>query len=339
MCAVHVQIIAEAGVNHNGRPELARELAMQAKRAGADIVKFQTFIPERLVSENARKAQYQMRETGDGSQLEMLKKLCLSFEEFRELKAYCDEIGIQFLSTAFDMDSVAFLKQLGIPFWKIPSGEITNLPYLEKIASFGDPIVLSTGMCTMEEVADALAILRSNGSGDITVLHCTTQYPTPPEDVNLRAMDTLHERFGLPVGYSDHTEGIVVPIAAAARGAVVLEKHFTLDRNMEGPDHKASLEPDELREMVRSVRIIEQIMGNGMKVPRATEKENLAVARKSIVAAARISAGELLTSDVLAVKRPGTGISPMQWHSVVGKRANRDYEPDEFIDAEVLQDV
>ncbi len=336
---MHIQIIAEAGVNHNGRLDLAKELALQAKRAGADIVKFQTFIPERLVSGNAKKAQYQLRETGAGSQLEMLKKLCLSFEEFRELKAYCDQIGIQFLSTAFDMDSVAFLKQLNIPFWKIPSGEITNLPCLETIASFGDPIVLSTGMCTMDEVAAALAVLRSNGSGNITVLHCTTQYPTPPKDVNLRAMDTLRERFGLPVGYSDHTEGIVVPIAAAARGAVVLEKHFTLDRHMEGPDHKASLEPDELREMVRSVRIIEQIMGDGEKVPGEAEKENLNVVRKSIVAAAQISAGELLTSDVLTVKRPGTGISPMRWYGVVGKRANRDYEPDELIDSEVLQDV
>ena len=336
---MHVRIIAEAGVNHNGSLDLAKELALQAKLAGADVVKYQTFIPERLAAGSAQKAAYQKEHTGGGSQLDMLRKLCLGYDEFRELKDYCGEVGIQFLSTAFDLESVDFLKKLGIPFWKIPSGEITNLPYLEKIARFGDPVVLSTGMCTLEEVAEALRVLRGNGAGDITVLHCTTQYPTPPADVNLLAMDTLRECFCLPVGYSDHTAGISIPIAAAARGAVVLEKHFTLDRGMEGPDHKASLEPDELREMVRVVRIVEQALGDGNKAPRESEKGNLAVARKSIVAAAPIRRGESLTAEKLTTKRPGTGISPMRWHEVIGRVANRDYLPDEQIDTEVLEHV
>ncbi|MBR2556168.1 MAG: N-acetylneuraminate synthase [Aeriscardovia sp.] len=337
---MHIQIIAEAGVNHNGSLELAKKLAWEAKEAGADIVKFQTFVPELLVTGTADKAEYQKQNTqSDGTQLDMLKKLCLSFEEYRELKDYCNEIGITFLSTAFDMKSLDFLIDLGIPFWKIPSGEVTNLPYLERIGNTGLPIVMSTGMCTLEEVQGAINVLKNSNAGSITLLHCTTQYPTPYEDANLKAMDTLKERFGLPVGYSDHTEGIVIPVAAAARGATVIEKHFTLDRNMEGPDHKASLEPEELRKMVQMVRIIETALGDGKKSPRDSEIGNISVARKSIVSAGVIKQGDVFTADNLTTKRPGTGISPMLWYKVIGQKANRDYSSDELIDVEVLKNV
>lgn len=335
----NVLIIAEAGVNHNGSLSTAKELAYQAKTAGADFVKFQTFVPELLTTSGAQKASYQIETTGTGSQLDMLRKLSLSFEEFRELKAYCEEIGIPFLSTPFDLQSIDFLCSLGVPFWKVPSGEITNLPYLEKIAQSGIPIVMSTGMSTLEDVDAAVALLKQNGATDITLLHCTTQYPTPAHDVNLRAMDTLRERFHLPVGYSDHTEGIVVPIAAAAHGALILEKHFTLDRGMEGPDHKASLEPHELAEMVRAVRMVEAAMGDGVKAPKQSECGNRAVARKSIVAAVPVAAGQILTAEMLTTKRPGSGISPMRWYDVLGRRANREYRVDELIDSEVLEYV
>ncbi len=333
-----VTIIAEAGVNHNGSLALAKELALRAKEAGADVVKYQTFVPEKLTTHTAQKAAYQERSTGSGSQLDMLRRLCLSKDDFRELRCYCDNIGIRFLSTAFDLESLAFLYELGVPFWKLPSGEITNLPYLEAIAATGLPVVMSTGMASLEEVEDALRVIE-RGTRNITILHCTTQYPTPLCDVNLRAMDTLRERFGYPVGYSDHTRGIIVPIAAAARGAVVLEKHFTLDRNMEGPDHKASLEPNELAEMVSSVREVELMLGSGVKTAQSSEIANKAVARKSIVTAAAISKGETLTPEKLTAKRPGTGISPMRWYDVIGRPANRDYAADETIDIEVLEHV
>lgn len=327
-----IYIIAEAGVNHNGSFETACRLVDAAKAAGADCIKFQTFRAEKLVSRGAKKAVYQQQTTGEGSQAEMLKKLELPFEQFTALKAYCDRAGICFLSTPFDGDSIAFLNTIAMPFWKIPSGEITNYPYLRALAETGKPVVLSTGMSNTEEIRDAVRVLREHGTKEIRLLHCNTEYPTPYEDVNLKAMETLREGFGLEVGYSDHTRGIEIPIAAAALGAVIIEKHFTLDRNMEGPDHKASLEPDELARMVRSIRNIEKAMGNGVKAPSPSEKKNIAVARKSIVAKTAIRAGEMLTEDNLTVKRPGTGISPMKWNEVIGRRAAKDFEEDELIE-------
>ena len=336
---MHIRIIAEAGVNHNRSLGLAKELAQKAKQAGADYVKYQTFVPELLAAGSAKKAPYQKESTGNGSQLDMLRKLCLSFDEFHELKGYCDEIGITFLSTPFDMQSMAFLRTLNMPFWKVPSGELTNLPYLEEIARSGLPVVLSTGMATLDEIGETVALLQTKGVDSITLLHCTTEYPTPMADVNLIAMDTLRERFHLPVGYSDHTEGITIPVAAAAKGAVVLEKHFTLDKGMEGPDHKASLEPWELAEMVRCVRMVEEALGDGVKAPKQSETGNRAVARKSIVAAVPIESGDIFTAEMLMAKRPGEGISPMRWYDVIGQRANRKYEADELIDGEVIMDV
>ena len=326
-----IYIIAEAGVNHNGSFELACRLADAAKAAGADCVKYQTFKAEKLVSRGAQKAEYQKGTTGEGSQADMLKKLELTEDEFRRLKDYCGRIGICFLSTPFDFDSIAFLKTLDMPFWKIPSGEITNYPYLRMLAETGKPVVLSTGMCRMDEIEAAVRVLRENGTKEITLLHCNTEYPTPFEDVNLRAMQTMREAFGLETGYSDHTKGIEVPIAAAALGAAVIEKHFTLDRNMEGPDHKASLEPAELKAMVEAIRHIEQAMGTGEKAPSPSERKNIAVARKSIVAARKIARGETLTEENLTVKRPGDGISPMRWDEVTGTKAVRDFEEDELI--------
>ncbi len=325
-------IIAEAGVNHNGSPETARRLADAAKAAGADCVKFQTFKAENLVSRGAQKAEYQKNTTGGGSQAEMLKKLELSYSDFTALKEYCDRIGICFLSTPFDPESINFLNTIDMPFWKIPSGEITNYPYLRAIARTGRPVVMSTGMCSMEEIREAIQALRENGAGEIRLLHCNTEYPTPFEDVNLKAMQTLRAEFGLETGYSDHTQGIEVPIAAAAMGAIIIEKHFTLDRNMEGPDHKASLEPEKLAAMVRAIRNIEKAMGNGIKAPSSSEKKNIPVARKSIVAKTGIRAGEILTEENLTTKRPGTGISPMRWNEVIGTKAVRDFEEDEQIE-------
>ena len=327
-----IYIIAEAGVNHNGSFETACRLVDAAKEAGADCIKFQTFKSEKLVSRNAVKAEYQKNTTGDGSQIDMLKKLELSYDDFRALKDYCDSVGIAFLSTPFDFDSVDFLNTMDIPFWKIPSGEVTNLPYLLALARTGKPVVMSTGMCSMEDVEAAVKALKENGVSDIKLLHCNTEYPTPYADVNLRAMLTLKEAFGFEVGYSDHTKGIEVPIAAAALGATVIEKHFTLDRNMEGPDHKASLEPDELAQMVSGIRHIEQALGTGEKRPSPSEQKNMAVARKSIVAARDIKAGELLSDENMTVKRPGSGISPMKWFEVAGTRAVRDFKEDELIE-------
>ena len=329
---MHTFIIAEAGPNHNGDFETALRLVDAAKRAGVDCVKFQTFVSEELISKRAEKAEYQKKTTGaDESQYEMLKKLELSFDQFRELKKYCEETGIMFLSTPFDIPSVHFLQELDIAFWKIPSGEITNYPYLVEIAKTHKDVVMSTGMSEMEEIAAAIKVLRENGAGRISLLHCNTEYPTPFEDVNLRAMDTLRDAFGVPVGYSDHSLGISVPIAAAARGAQIIEKHFTLDKNMVGPDHKASLEPQELCDMVSAIRNIEKALGSAEKKPSASEKKNMAVARKSIVARTAIRAGEILTEQKLAVKRPGSGISPMRWNEIVGTIARKDYIEDELI--------
>ena len=330
---MHTIIIAEAGVNHNGQLELAKELALTAKKCGADIVKFQTAKLDSLVSKYAEMAEYQKKNIGkETNQKEMLKNLLLSFDEFVELSEYCKTIGIQFLSTPFDLESIAFLEKLGCNVWKVPSGEITNLPYLERIAKTNKDVILSTGMSTLEEVNDALKILKTNGAGKITILHCTTQYPSPYGDVNLIAMLTLRDTFCCEVGYSDHTKGIVIPVAAVAMGACVIEKHFTLDKNMIGPDHKASLEPDELKEMIDSIRIVESALGNGKKEPALSEVANKTVARKSIVASRDIKQGEIFSMDNLTTKRHGNGISPMKWYDILGKTAKRDFKEDELIE-------
>ena len=328
-----ILIIAEAGVNHNGSLDLACKLVDKAWEAGADVVKFQTAKVENLVSVHAEKAEYQKIFTGTGeSQLEMLKKLLLSYEDFVLLKKYCDRKGIQFLSTPFDLDSIHFLERLGCSFWKVPSGEITNYPYLLEIAGTGKPVIMSTGMASMKEVEEAVALLRHGGCSDLKLLHCTTEYPAPYKDVNLKAMLVLKERFGVEVGYSDHTPGIEIPVAAAALGACVIEKHFTLDRNMEGPDHKASLEPGELAAMVQAVRNVETAMGNGEKAPSQAEVQNITAARKSIVAKRNIRQGEIFTTENITTKRPGNGITPMLWNQVLGTPAVRDFEEDELIE-------
>lgn len=329
----HVCIIAEAGVNHNGDIKLAKKMVDVAKQAGVDYIKFQTFFPEKLVSKYAQKAKYQKENTNsDESQLKMLQKVALSKSEFKQLKEYCSEVGIGFISTPFDDDSINFLEEFDMDFWKIPSGEITNLPYLEKIANTGRKVIMSTGMCEVEEILNAISVLENNGTNDIVLLHCNTQYPTPYEDVNLKAMYAIEKATGKPVGYSDHTQGIEVPIAAVAMGAVVIEKHFTLDKGMDGPDHKASLEPDELTQMVSSIRKIEKALGDGKKEPSESEKENINVARKSIVASKTIKKGTVFSEDNITVKRPGNGISPMRWYDVIGQTAMRDYEEDEMIE-------
>jgi len=328
-----VYIIAEAGDNHNGDFNTALKLVDVAKRAGADCVKFQTFVTEEIISKYAEMAEYQKKNTGkEESQFEMVKRLELSFDEFRKIKEYCDRVGIQFLSTPFDLKSVDFLNELGVPFFKIPSGEITNYPYLIKIAHTGKPVVMSTGMCEPDEILAAINVLEKNGSGEITLLHCNTEYPTPLKDVNLYAMRTMKKMFGKKVGYSDHTKGIEVPVASVTLGACVIEKHFTLDKNMPGPDHKASLEPDELGRMVKNIRNIEIALGDGVKRVSESERKNIAIARKSIVARRNIQEGEILTEENLAVKRPGTGINPMQWMEVLGTRAVRDFKEDELIE-------
>lgn len=326
-------IIAEAGVNHNGELRIAKELAYAAKEAGADIVKYQTAKLTSLVSKHAQMAQYQKENTGKNvSQREMLSQLLLSYDEFEKLYHYCGEIGIKFLSSPFDIESIKFLDNLGMEFWKIPSGEITNYPYLVEIAKTGKNIILSTGMSTCDEILACISVLKQNGAGEITLMHCNTQYPTPFEDVNLNAIKTIREITGLSVGYSDHTVGIEVPIAAVAMGAPVIEKHFTLDRNMKGPDHKASLEPEELKAMVASIRHIEAALGNGEKKVSRSEAGNIAVARKSIIASRFIKKGEKLTEENLTTKRPGDGISPMKWLQILGTKAIRDFEEDEKIE-------
>lgn len=329
----HVIVIAEAGVNHNGSFELAKKMVDAAKEAGVDYVKFQTFNPQKLVSKYAKKAKYQKETTGsDETQLQMLQKLTLTEDNFLSLRDYCKEVGIGFISTPFDLDSIAFLETFDMDFWKVPSGEVTNLPYLEAIARTKRKVVMSTGMCDMNEIQDAIEALEKNGTTEITLLHCNTQYPTPYEHVNLSAMSTIKDTLHKEVGYSDHTQGIEVPIAAVAMGATVIEKHFTLDKNMEGPDHKASLDPTELKQMVSAIRNIEKAIGNGLKEPSSSELTNKAVARKSIVASREIKQGEILSEYNLTTKRPGTGISPMKWYEVIGKAAARDFSEDEIIE-------
>lgn len=328
-----VTIIAEAGVNHNGDLAMAKEMARVAKECGADIVKFQTAVPELVVSRFARKAEYQKQTTDAGeSQLDMIRRLHFSFEGHKELKEYCDSIGIQYLSAPFDIPSVRFLGSLNLPLIKIPSGEITNLPYLEEVGRLHTPVLLSTGMSTLGEITDALGVLDDNGCPEATILHCNTQYPTPYEDANLTAMMELFEQFGLPVGLSDHTPGWECDVAAAVLGAQVIEKHFTLDKSLPGPDQKASLDPAEFRAMVEAVRHTEAALGDGRKHVTASEAPNKAVARKSIVAAKPIPAGEVFTADNLTTKRPGDGISPMRWYEVLGRTAKRDFAEDEQIE-------
>ena len=330
---VGVYIIAEAGVNHNGNKELALRMIDEAKKAGADCIKFQTFISKKLVSRCAKKAEYQKQNTGnDDTQLEMLQKLELSFDDFVELKAYCEKKGIDFLSTPFDFESLEFLDKLEVPFWKIPSGEVTNYPYLVKIAQTKRPVVMSTGMCELSDIEDAIEVLKSNGAQEIKLLHCNTEYPTPFEDVNLLAMKKLREHFGYEIGYSDHTKGIEVPIAAAALGASIVEKHFTLDKTMDGPDHVASLDPMELTEMIQSIRNIEKAIGIKEKFITPSEEKNREIARKSIVAKRLIRKGELFSEDNITVKRPGNGVSPMRWNEVIGSLAIRDFAEDELIE-------
>lgn len=326
----HVLIIAEVGVNHNGNFEIAKEMVNIAKDSGVDIIKFQTSITS--TSKFSEKAEYQKRETGaDESQLDMIKKLRFSFGQHRELKKYCEQVGIEYLSTPFDFESIQFLNDL-CSFWKIPSGEIINVPYLERIGKTKKPVIMSTGMSTIDEIDNALNILRENGTTEIKLLQCTTQYPTPYEDINLRAMLELKNRFGTEVGLSDHSIGIEVPIAAVALGAKVIEKHFTLDRTMKGPDHKASIEPHELKQMVTSIRHIEMALGDGIKKPVNCEIENIYVSRKSIVASRDIKKGEIFTKENIVPRHAGKGISPAMWYDVIGKKAKRDFMEDEMIE-------
>ena len=328
-----VFIIAEAGVNHNGSLETAKRLIDVASEAGADAVKFQTFKAEKLVCKNTRKAEYQMNTTdASETQYDMLKKLELTDIMHKELMAYCEKRNILFLSTPFDMDSIDYLNGIGITMMKIPSGEITNYPYLKKIAQTHKPVILSTGMSTLEEVREAIEVLNKNGSEDLTVLHCNTEYPTPFNDVNLEVLHTLRDELGVKVGYSDHSMGIEIPIAAVAMGATVIEKHFTLDKGMKGPDHKASLEPEELRAMIRAIRNVEKALGSGLKEPSKSEIKNKVIARKSIVAMTDIAEGDILTEENLTTKRPANGISPMLWEKVIGTAAKRDFKKDELIE-------
>ncbi|MFA6192773.1 MAG: N-acetylneuraminate synthase [Sulfurimonas sp.] len=329
-----VFIIAEAGVNHNGSTELAKKLIDVAALAGADAVKFQTFKTENLVSKNASKAEYQKSTTdADESQFDMIKKLELDVSAHRELIAYCKQKNILFLSTPFDLDSVDLLQNLGLEIFKIPSGEITNLPYLRKIGALNKKVILSTGMANMNEIMDAVAILTASGTKkeNITVLHANTEYPTPMEDVNLNAMLSIRDTLNVACGYSDHTLGIEVDIAAVALGAECIEKHFTLDNTMEGPDHKASLEPHELIAMVQAIRNIEKALGSGIKTPSKSESKNINISRKSIVAKKEIKKSEIFSEENITVKRPGTGISPMKWDEIIGSCALKDYKEDELI--------
>lgn len=324
-----VFIIAEAGVNHNGDLKLARQLIDIAAESGADAVKFQTFRAEKLVSKKAKKAAYQVANTGnDDSQYEMLKKLELPFEAHQGLKEHAEQQGIAFMSTPFDEEAIDFLDELGMPVFKSPSGELTNLPYLRHMASKGKPMIISTGMATLAEVETAVQTVREAGLEELVVLHCTTNYPCPVEDANLLAMDTLGKATQSLIGYSDHTEGILVPGMAVAMGAVVIEKHYTIDRNLPGPDHKASLEPGELKEMIDQIRLIEKIRGTGAKVPTASEQRIAEVARKSIILAQDVAADTVLTTEMLVIKRPGTGISPAQLQQVLGKKTTRALKQD-----------
>jgi N,N'-diacetyllegionaminate synthase len=331
-----VFIIAEAGVNHNGSPARAKEMIIEAKKAGADAIKFQTFLTEDMLTRQAAKADYQKQRTGGTEfQFAMLKRLELSYEVFQELNDFCKEQGIHFLSTAFEKRSLLFLhEELDVKWIKIPSGEITNLPLLRLAAGLGKPILLSTGMCEAGEIEAALRVLEEGGGGEITLLQCTTEYPAPENELNLRAMETMRRQFGREVGYSDHAAGIVMPIAAAALGATVIEKHFTMDRQLPGPDHGASVVPGEFAVMVKMIRFVEDALGDGVKRRSPSEEKNLPLTRKSIVAKVAIQAGEAFTEENLAVKRPGTGLSPMAWDQVVGQIASRDYEADALIENE-----
>jgi N,N'-diacetyllegionaminate synthase len=331
----HTLVIAEAGVNHNGDLNLAFQLVEAAAQAGADVVKFQTFQAQELATSQANKAVYQKEATGGAeNQLTMLQKLELTPEKHLQLIDHCRCCGIEFLSTAFDPGSINVLASLNLKYWKIPSGEITNLPYLLKIGSLKQPVILSTGMANLGEIEAALDVLEQAGTtrNQIAVLHCTTEYPAPLDEVNLRAMQTIGQAFGVAVGYSDHTDGIAVPIAAVAMGATVIEKHLTLDRTMEGPDHRASLEPDQFSLMVQGIRAIERALGDGIKRPTASERANLPIVRKSLVASRAIQAGEPFTADNICAKRPGTGISPMHWYALLSRTATRAYTPDELIE-------
>jgi N,N'-diacetyllegionaminate synthase len=329
-----VTIIAEIGVNHDGSIKKAKELIDSAAYSGADFAKFQTFKAEKIITKQAPKANYQKRSLSDNeSQYNMIKRLELNKNSHIELLNHCNLKKIKYLSTAFDMESIQDLIDLDIPIMKIPSGEIINFSFLKKIGSLGKPIILSTGMSTMSEISDAVKLLIESGSkkDSLTILHCNTEYPTPYEDVNLRAMLSIRDKFNVKVGYSDHTLGIEVPIAAVAMGASVIEKHFTLDRSSDGPDHAASLEPDELKEMVSSIRNIEKAMGDGLKKPSPSEIKNINIARKSIVASKVINKGDVFTEKNLTVKRPGSGISPMKWNDIINKKSNFNYEIDELI--------
>lgn len=330
-----VVIIAEAGVNHNGSIDLAYQLVDAAVEAGVDYIKFQTFKAEKLVTQDAPQAEYQTANTGlADTQLAMLKKLELSEEQHSLLIDYCKQKSIQFFSTGFDIESLEYLKSIGLSLVKVPSGELTNLPYLRTAALLFSEVILSTGMATMQEIKDAIAVFLDQGIAPekITVLHCTTEYPAPFQDVNLRAMQTIANELHVAIGYSDHTEGIAIPVAATALGARIIEKHFTLDKTLPGPDHKASLEPHELKQMVQSIRQVEQaLLGNGIKEPAPSEIKNIAIARKSIVAKKEIQQGEVFSEDNLTTKRPGTGISPMRWEDVIGQKANRDFRENELI--------
>lgn len=331
----HIIIIAEAGVNHNGDLALAQRMVAEARKAGADYVKFQTAVPELVISEFAPKAEYQKETTGAGqSQLDMCRAIHLPLSDYAGLAELCRAEGIGFMSTPFDLVSIDCLAAIGMDYWKIPSGEITNLPYLRKIGALGGKVIMSTGMSTLDEVETAVQVLEKAGTprSRVWLLHCTTQYPAPYESVNLRAMDALASLGCAGVGYSDHTVGPDVAVAAAGRGAAVIEKHFTLDRNLPGPDHKASLEPAELADMVRRIRSVEAALGNGEKKTAEAERANMKVARKSIVAARPIAKGETLTEENITVKRPGNGISPMRWDEVLGTQAVRDFCYDELIE-------
>lgn len=335
MLAEHTFIIAEAGVNHNGDMNKAKKLIDAAVDAGVDAVKFQSFKADKTVSQSADKAAYQKQTTEVGeTQYAMIKRLELSVEDHQLLINYCKEKGIQFLSSPFDLESIQLLNQLGMDTFKIPSGEIVNLPYLEAIGKLNKQVIMSTGMADLGEIEDALNVLMNAGTNkeSITVLHVNTEYPTPMKDVNLLAMNTIRGAFQINVGYSDHTLGIEIPIAAVALGAQVIEKHFTLDKDAEGPDHRASLEPDELKAMVKAIRNIEQAKGHGLKKPSESEKPNKPIVRKSIVAANTIKKGEKFTWEKLGIKRPGNGILPMRWYEILGKKAKRDFETDELIE-------
>jgi len=328
-------IIAEAGVNHNGSIEIAKKLIDAGRDAGVDAVKFQTFIPESLSVKNTPMAEYQRRNTGkNDSQIKMLKSLVLSRRDHYELLDYCSLHDVKFCSSAFDFDSIDFLKELKLPFWKIPSGEITNYPYLKKIAEYNEPVILSTGMSTLSNIEAAIEVFEKNGTErkKITLLHCNTDYPTPVEDVNLSVLKTLKQAFCVKVGYSDHTFGIEFPIAAVALGAEVIEKHITIDKTMSGPDHKASLCPEELKTMVSAIRNIEKGLGSSIKRVTESEKDNVLVARKSLVAACNIKKGEIFSKDNVTTKRPGNGLSPMKWAEIIGKKANTNFRKDELIE-------